>query len=181
MKKILIIQTSLNPNGNTQKLAKFALNQLKLDNIYKVEYLNLMNSEIELCTGDKLEEYTKETQELYKYIESFDGYILASPIYNYAISGVCKNFLDIHTKAMENKYLGFIQTAGSMHHAKSPHNALKDNLSYFKVNLLEVSPRATYKSFKGDELIDETFKSEFEKMSIELGKVIVDHKSYGAD
>jgi FMN reductase len=176
-KKILVIQTSLNQTGNTDKIAKFAFDELSKEENYKVESLDLKESNIELCNGNNLEDYSEETQNLFKYIQSFDAYILASPIYNYSISGVCKIFLDIYSKAMEKKYVGFIENAGSHNEPSKPITALKDNLSYFKIKLLEVCPRSTYKSFKGDELVDETFKSEFDKMRIELGNLIYPHKS----
>lgn len=175
MKKVLVIQTTLNENGNTNKIARYAYEQLMKEKELQVEFLDLKESEIELCNGNKLEDYTKQTQDLYKYIQDFDAYILASPVYNHAISGVCKNFLDIHLEAMSNKYLGLIENAGGIHSQRKPYFKLKESVEYFKVKLLEFCPCSNTKSFKGDELIDDLVKSEFEKQKEELLKLLKVH------
>jgi len=175
-KKLLIIQTSLNKTGNTQKIVNYTKQEFdKLEN-FKTEILDLKETKIELCNGEKIEKYSSETQDLYKKIKSADCYILATPIYNNAISGVCKNFLDIFSKAMENKYVGLIENSGNTHAQGKAYNQLILIFEYHKIKLLEFYVFTNTRSFKNNELVDDLAKDELDKMKSELNKLQKNHK-----
>lgn len=113
MKKILIIQTSLNPKSKTaiacEKSLKIA-EKLKLN----VEILDLRKYNFELCNWWKIENYWEDMNKIKEIVEKADFYILAYPIYNYSFSWVCKNFIDIFSYFMEWKKCGIIQNSYSV-------------------------------------------------------------------
>lgn len=113
MKKILIIQTSLNKKSKTAIASQKALEIWKKMNL-NIELLDLRKYDLQMCNWEKTEEYNSDMNEIKEIIESADSYILAYPIYNYSFSGVCKNFLDIYSYYMDSKKLWIIQNSYSI-------------------------------------------------------------------
>lgn len=173
--KILVIQTSLNPNANSSKIANYAKSELDKIPYIEVEVLDLRFETLQFCDGRTIDQYSKQTQELDKRLREYDSYILITPIYNHSISGVCKNFLDIHSEAMSEKYVGLIENAGGIHSKGKAYSQVPQMLEFFKINLLEFSVYTNSRSFDNEKLVDEIARSEFEKMKNELIKLLSKH------
>lgn len=89
-------------NGNTTEVVKYFEKKL-MDSIEcEVEYLYLMDYNIDFCTGchncifigeDKCP-HSIEVKMIEDKILNFDGVILATPGYMFSVTGIMKNFLD---------------------------------------------------------------------------------------
>lgn len=152
---ITIIQTSLSKNSNTSKVCSKALEILKRKGIDS-KLVDLRDIEFELCDGRKIEEYSKDMQELAKKLENSKGYILAYPVYNYSISGVCKNFIDIFSYCMDSKFVGIINNSGGIRSANEGVSEVMKSLGMHN-NVTTVQPIVhTWKGdFEGDEIKEE--------------------------
>ena len=114
VKNIIIINTGLNPNSHTAILANETYKILKKKKNVKTSFIDLRKIKMEFCDGRKIDKYNKEMQLLYKKLEKADAYIIGTPVYNYGVSGVCKNFLDVYSKTMKNKYYGIVHNSGGV-------------------------------------------------------------------
>jgi FMN reductase/FAD reductase [NAD(P)H] len=94
MKKITIVQSSLRVNSNTSIVCKLFEEKAKKSGL-NVEYIDLREIELEFCNGKDLSEYNSDLQKSYKIIENSEAVIFGMPVYQYSMSGVLKNFIDI--------------------------------------------------------------------------------------
>lgn len=111
MKKIILIQGSLNPNSRTAIVVNAAakhFESLGLD----VRVMDLRDMPLQFCDGRPLEGYNAEIQGAYQAIEAADYLVIGMPVYCYSVAGPLKNFIDITSEAMMNKRLGIISNAG---------------------------------------------------------------------
>ena len=113
MRKILIIQGSLNPQSKTAIVTEEAEKTLDGFDGIESQTLDLRFFNMQFCDGRKLQEYNSDTQKAYKMVYKADGLIIGMPVYCYSVSGPLKNFIDITSSAMEGKAAGIICTAGS--------------------------------------------------------------------
>lgn len=178
--KLLIIQTGLRTPSNTETIAKYCEKKFKQKYPlqFETEFLNLKEQQNELCNGEKITNYSQNTQEINEKIKNTDFYILASPVYNNSISGVCKNFLDIHSDQMSKKYVALIENSYGITSIQKPYKMLKTIFEYHKINLIDFTINTTYKSFndKG-ELIDDVAKTDIDKIANEFLKLHKQHKT----
>lgn len=114
MKKLLIIQTSLNKDSKTRIIAQEAFSIADKVSWLDVEFLDLKDYQIEFCNWKKIEEYNSDMNKIKEIVELADYYILAYPVYNYSFSWVCKNFIDIFSYYMDSKPCVIIQNSYSI-------------------------------------------------------------------
>jgi NAD(P)H-dependent FMN reductase len=114
MKKLLIIQTSLNKESKTAIVAKKAENIANNTPWIEVKYLDLREYDLQMCNWSKIEDYNADMNKIKDMVEEVDMYILAYPIYNYSFSWVCKNFIDVYSNFMNGKKLSIIQNSYSV-------------------------------------------------------------------
>jgi FAD reductase [NAD(P)H] len=67
---------------------------------------------MQFCDGRKFEEYNPNLQSMYAQMEESEAIIFGMPVYQYSMSGVLKNILDICGGALKQKYVGIIVNAG---------------------------------------------------------------------
>ena len=113
MRKILIIQGSLNPQSKTAIVTEEAEKTLDGFDGIESQTLDIRFFNMQFCDGRKLQEYNSDTQKVYKMFYKADGLIIGMPVYCYSVSGPLKNFIDITSSAMEGKATGIICTTGS--------------------------------------------------------------------
>ena len=114
MKKLLIIQTSLNKDSKTSIVCSKALESAKKQKDMEVEILDLRDYDLQFCNWGKIETYNKDMQKIKQKVEDADCYILCYPIYNYSFSWVLKNFIDIFSHYMDSKDCSFITNSYSV-------------------------------------------------------------------
>ena len=113
MRKVLIIQGSLNPKSKTAIVIREAEKILDSSNGIEFQTLDLRSFNMQFCDGRKLQEYNSDTQKAYEMVDKADGLIIGMPVYCFSVSGPLKNFIDITSSAMEKKVAGIICTTGS--------------------------------------------------------------------
>ena len=113
MRKVLIIQGSLNPKSKTAIVIREAEKILDSSNGIEFQTLDLRSFNMQFCDGRKLQEYNSDSQKAYDMVDKADGLIIGMPVYCYSVSGPLKNFIDITSSAMEGKAVGIICTTGS--------------------------------------------------------------------
>lgn len=110
MKKITIVQSSLRKGSHTEIVCREF--ETKAKNVWlEVNYINLLDIELEFCNWKDLSEYTPDLQESYKLLEESDSIIFWMPVYQYTMSGVLKNFIDICGWALKWKKIWVIVNA----------------------------------------------------------------------
>ncbi len=111
MKKITIIQSSLRQGSNTAVVCRAFAEKCDARGLH-VHYVDLKDVEMELCDARPLDEYSESMQKVYKIVEGSEAVIFGMPVYQYSMSGVLKNFIDICGKATAGKPVGAIVNAG---------------------------------------------------------------------
>jgi len=137
MVDLVILQWSLNKNSKTSVVVNYAcevLDERWVD--YKV--LDLRNYDLEFCDGRDLEEYNSDMRKIYDEFDSCKAFIIATPVYQYSISWVVKNILDIVSEAMENKYMWIIVNAWWQLSYLAPAEMIK--LLSYEVHVMTVQP-----------------------------------------
>ncbi|NYZ79426.1 NAD(P)H-dependent oxidoreductase [Candidatus Micrarchaeota archaeon] len=105
--KILIICGSRRKSSLTRKLTDIAFEYAK-GKYEDVSYLDLGKNDIEPFRGFE-EDYSKETADVIKLMESTDVFIVGSPVYDALLSSGVKNLFEhVNYKALEKSVAGFI-------------------------------------------------------------------------
>jgi len=113
MRKILIIQGSLNPQSKTAIVTREAEKILNSYDEIDFQTLDLRSFEMQFCDSRKLQDYNSDTKKAFEMVEEADGLIIGMPVYCYSVSGPLKNLIDITASAMEKKVAGILCTTGS--------------------------------------------------------------------
>ncbi|CAI2718138.1 NAD(P)H-dependent oxidoreductase [Nitrospina watsonii] len=163
MPKVILIQGSLNPDSNTAKLIAATAKQLEQRNV-KHEIIDLRNLELQFCDSRPLKEYNHDTKTVHQKLADAQGFIFGMPVYCYSVSGPLKNFIDIHSSAMEKKWAGIVGQAGG----KSSYMALGDlaRILAFESHVTTVQPHVytTYDDYNGDAMTSDKTQAKIEEM-----------------
>lgn len=96
------------------------------------EELNISQFDIQFCDARDPETYEGDSKIIIDKIVQADAYIIGTPIYRGAYSGILKNIFDlIPNDAMTGKPVGLIATGGSDHHYLALEHQLKPLLGFF--------------------------------------------------
>lgn len=105
----------------------------QFDSSLELEILTFSDYKHEIVDGRPFEQYNEGLQEMVKKIESADGYIFATPIFQGSIPGVLKNAFDfLHPKALRYKPVSIVANGGTYQHHLVVENQLKPILDYFR-------------------------------------------------
>jgi FMN reductase/FAD reductase [NAD(P)H] len=61
----------------------------------EIEYLDLMDYEMEFCDGRSPSSYSEDTKTVIEKVSSADFYIIGTPLFQGSIPGVLKNLFDL--------------------------------------------------------------------------------------
>ena len=111
MKKITVLQSSLRKDSNTSLVCREFAKRADERGLH-VHYVDLRDVKMELCDARKLEEYSQDLQNVYQIMEGSDAVIFGMPVYQYSMSGVLKNFIDICGGALKWAPIWVIVNAG---------------------------------------------------------------------
>ena len=112
MKNLILISSSLSENSLSAKLVNYVESRIDNKKI-QTKIIDLREFNIPFCDGRNIENYNLSIRNLYNEIKNCDFLIFGFPVYCYSISGVMKNFLDIFSLAMKDKYFAVCASAGS--------------------------------------------------------------------
>lgn len=163
MKKIAVIQGSLREGSHTNIACRKFEEKCKAKGI-EVGYFDLRDYEMQFCDGRKLEEYNSDLNEIYKKVEVVEAVIFGMPVYQYSMSGVLKNFLDICGGSLKGKHIGVIVNSGG----PNCYMASRDILDclYYEYGTTNISPTpySWFMDFKDGELVNEKTLSKLDEL-----------------
>ncbi len=155
--KILIICGSRRKDSLTRKLTDIAFQYAK-EKYQDVEYIDLGKNDIEPFRGFE-ENYSKETTDIVKFMESADVFIIGSPVYDALLgSGVKNLFEHVNYKALEKSVAGFIIKSNNAGTHQQVRGHLVALVNYF--NILS-NPRPVFsidEDFDGGNLKNEKIR-----------------------
>ncbi len=108
----MLISTSLNQNSKSSLLIDRCIDLID-DKEFTSSKIDLREVDIPFCDARGMKDYPQHIQDMYSQIENADYIVFGFPIYCYSISGVLKNFIDLFSHAMTNKFFGVCAAAGS--------------------------------------------------------------------
>lgn len=110
MAKHLVISTSGNPASNSRRMGRVAFQHLQKQKV-DCAWIDISELDLPLCDADKC--YLNASAiKLNKAIETADGILVATPVYNYDVAAAAKNMLELTGSAWEEKVVGFLCAAG---------------------------------------------------------------------
>jgi NAD(P)H-dependent FMN reductase len=105
-----VISTSLNPHSRSRVLARYAVDVLAQSG-NQPEWLDLAELKLPACDAGSCYGHP-DVQRCAGVIRGAQAILLASPIYNYDVSGTAKNLVELTGKAWQGKVVGFLASAG---------------------------------------------------------------------
>jgi len=152
MARYLVVSTSGNPDSNSRRMGQIAFRYLEKAKV-QCEWLDISQLDLPLCDADAC--YTQPgAQKVSKAIETADGILLATPVYNFDVSAAAKNLVELTGSAWEDKVVGFLCAAGGMNSYMSVMAFANSLMLDFRSVIIPRFVYATGRSFEGDELKD---------------------------
>jgi FMN reductase len=166
MAKYLVVSTSGNPDSNSRRMGRIAFNHLEKSKV-KCQWLDISKLGLPLCDADTC--YTQPAaQNLNKAIESADGILIATPVYNYDVSAAAKNMVELTGSSWEDKVVGFLCAAGGMSSYMSVMAFANSLMLDFRSVIIPRFVYATGDAFDGDKLNDAKIAKRIEEVADEL-------------
>lgn len=163
MKKIAIVQSSLRQESNTGIVCREFEKRAK-DAGLEVVYVDLRDVELEFCDGRDFGEYNETLQDAYKKIEPAEAVIFGMPVYQYSMSGVLKNFIDICGGAMAANRVGAIVNAGWPNCYMASQDLFNALQFEYACTSIMPTPYTWSMDFKDGELVNEKVQSKLDEL-----------------
>lgn len=105
---VLVIGCSLNPDSNSQILAREAADEFKALGV-TATLIDLREHPLPLCDGETTD---PATAAIAAAVRAADAIVLAAPVYNFDVNAAAKNLLEHVGSAFEGKLVAFLCSAG---------------------------------------------------------------------
>lgn len=164
MKKITIIQSSLRQGSHTAIVCRAFAEKCDALGIH-VHYIDLKDVKMDLCDARPLEKYSEDIQKVYKIMEESEAVVFGMPVYQYTMSGVLKNFIDIAWWAIAWKSVWVIVNSGGPNTYMASldlFNALQ--LEYATTNIMP-TPFTWSTDFKDGKIVNEKVMSKLDELA----------------
>lgn len=162
----LVISCGLRPESRSRTLARIARNRLQQDGV-EVEWLDLQDHELPFCDGGAC--YADPTvHAVAEKVSAAQGILMASPIYNYDVSGAAKNLIELTGRAWADKVVGFLCAAGGSGSYMSVMGIANSLMLDFRCLILPRFVYASETAFKDDQLADEDVENRIHHLAAEL-------------
>ena len=151
---MLIISSSLHPTSRSRILAKACA--AELERLQRPQCLfDLAVTTLPPCDGASAYG-DPNVVELSKQIQSAEGILIASPVYNYDVNAAIKNAVELTGKAWTGKVVGLMLAAGGQGSYMSAMGLANSLMLDFRCLIVPRFIYATGDAFEGNELADET-------------------------
>jgi len=107
---LLIVSCSLHHSSKSRKLVHVIRDHYAQEE-HKCQFVDLAEIELPHCDGDQAFRHP-HVKKMQKQVEQAEAIILAVPIYNFGVSSVAKNFIELVGESLQGKVCGFICSAG---------------------------------------------------------------------
>lgn len=183
MSKLLGIVGSLSQPSKTRTAVEVALEAAARAYDVETEVLHLAEYDLATADGRKMKAYTGDTAKALEKIVGSTAYLIGTPVYRAAYSGVLKNLLDLVPRGMwqadvapfENSAVGLIATGATAHHYLAVEKELGPVLAFFGAHLVGSGVYAYGEHFEGSDLVDGAVRGRLEtlgKATVELSRAI---------
>jgi len=162
----LVISCSLNPNSRSRILARTAHARL-LHAGADAEYIDLQDYVLPFCDGDACYD-DPAVQDLARRIQDADGILLAAPVYNYDLSAVAKNLLELTGSAWTEKTVGILCAAGGRTSYMAPMAFANSLMLDYRCVVIPRFVYATEAAFRGGEVADEVILERIDEVATAL-------------
>lgn len=168
VKKITILQSSLREASNTSIVCKL-FEQKCLEKWLEVHYIDLREKDLQFCDARDQQDYNEDMQTITKAFADSQAIIFGMPVYQYSMSGVLKNILDVCGDGLDGKSIGAMVIAGW----PVCYMASRDLLDclYYEYGCTNIAPTpyAWSMDFKDGKLVSEKVLSKLDEL---VGKII---------
>lgn len=147
--KILVVSCSLNPESNSRKLARAVTEILRAQ--ADVELVDLQEIELPFCDGGASYGHDNVVAMTQK-IQDAQCIIVATPIYNYNVTGALKNLVELTGSAWSEKVVGFLCAAGGRSSYMSVLGLANSLMLDFRSIILPRFVYAEGSDFRGEEI-----------------------------
>jgi FMN reductase/FAD reductase [NAD(P)H] len=136
----------------------------------EIEYLDLMDYELEFCDGRNPGAYSEETRNVIEKVSTADFYLIGTPIFQGSIPGVLKNVFDlIHPRDFRNKVMGFVANGGTYQHYLVIESQLKPIAGFFRAFVAPSYVYANNEHFNANnEIVDPELLERISRLAEEL-------------
>ena len=136
----------------------------------EIEYLDLMDYEIQFCDGRNPAAYSEETRNVIEKVSTADFYLIGTPIFQGSIPGVLKNVFDlIHPRDFRNKVMGFVANGGTYQHYLVIESQLKPIAGFFRAFVAPSYVYANNEHFNANnEIVDPELLERISRLAEEI-------------
>jgi FMN reductase len=168
--RYLILSTSLRPNSRSYILAKEAAERLKAQGI-EAELVDLREHPLPLCDGGACYGDPAVHEFKAKLIEA-DGYLIATPIYNFDGNAALKNAIELTGRDVwTQKVVGFLAAAGGKMSYMSLSGLTLSLMLDFRTFVLPRFVYVTGEDFNEDVSMSEEVSERLDEITTELVRV----------
>jgi FAD reductase [NAD(P)H] len=164
MKKITVIQSSLRKKSNTALVCRAFAEKCDALGIH-VHYIDLKDVKMDLCDARQFEEYSQDIQNVYKIMEGSEAIVYGMPVYNYTMSGVLKNFIDITGKSVAGKPVGTIVNAGGPNCYMASQDLFNAMQFEYACTAIMPTPYTWSMDFKDGQIVNEKVLSKLDELA----------------
>jgi FMN reductase len=166
MARYLVVSTSGNPDSNSRRMGQIAFQHLEKAKV-QCAWLDISELGLPLCDADAC--YTQPgSQKVSQAIETADGILLATPVYNYDVAAAAKNLVELTGSAWEDKVVGFLCAAGGMNSYMSVMAFANSLMLDFRTVIIPRFVYATGRAFEGADLKDKEVGERIAELANEL-------------
>jgi FMN reductase len=166
MARYLVVSTSGNPDSNSRRMGRIAFRHLEKAKV-QCQWLDISELGLPLCDADTC--YTQPgAQKVSKVIETADGILLATPVYNYDVAAAAKNLVELTGSAWEDKVVGFLCAAGGTNSYMSVMAFANSLMLDFRTVIIPRFVYATGRAFEADDLKDEEVGKRIAELADEI-------------
>lgn len=163
MKKITILQSSLREGSHTAIVCREFEVRARAAEL-EVSYIDLNDVEMEFCDGRKLEDYNESLQEVHAALQASEIIIFGMPVYQYSMSGVLKNILDICGAALKEKHIGVILNSGGPNCYMAAQDLFNAMQYEYTTTSIMPTPYTSWMDFKDWKLVNEKAMSKLDEL-----------------
>ncbi len=121
--------------------------------------------QMELCDGRETKDYPADMQQSHDAIEGCDAVVFGMPVYQYSMSGVLKNFIDICGGAFRGKHIGIITNAGGPNCYMASRDLFNSMLFEHHTHNLMPTPYAWSADFENGEITNGKLIAKLEELA----------------
>lgn len=119
---------------------------------------------MDLCDARPLDEYSADIQKVYEIMQSSEAVIFGMPVYQYSMSGVLKNFIDICGGAMKNKSVGVIVNSGGPNCYMASQDLFNALQFEYATTSIMPTPYTWSMDFKDGQIVNEKVLSKLDEL-----------------